>query len=479
MVFSSIVFLTLFLPAFLGIYYLTPMRWRSLIILLGSYLFYAWWRIDFVILFAIITFFNYAISIHILKAKAAANVELSKKWLWLGIAGNLAVLGYFKYFNFGIDAFNELVIAMGGTPWAAWQVILPIGISFYIFQAISYLIDIYRGDAELAPSFLDFAAFIALFPQLIAGPVIRYKDIAHQFEKREHSLKLFNEGAIYFMCGFAKKILIADSLAPLADMMFAQANPTFIESWLGILAYAGQLYFDFCGYSQMAVGLGLMMGFRFIRNFNHPYISQSITEFWQRWHISLSTWLRDYLYIPLGGNRKGKERTYINLMLTMVLGGFWHGANWTFILWGAWHGGILALERMFGGKGASPYPKAIAWALTFLFILVGWVLFRSPNVTTALNFYAGMFSFASGFSLSETIAWQITPLMMSTLIIAYSISFASPYYLKWRNHNQETILESWAETASISEQIFIMLLFIVAFCKLIAQSHSPFLYFQF
>jgi alginate O-acetyltransferase complex protein AlgI len=479
MVFSSVVFLCFFLPVFLGIYYLTPNRWRSLVILLGSYLFYAWWRVDFVILFGIVTFFSYWISVRILRAKASGNLHKAKQWLTLGIVGDLGVLAYFKYFNFGLEAFNSLILAMGGTEWDAWSVILPIGISFYIFQAISYLIDIYRGDAELAPSFLDFAAFIALFPQLIAGPVIRYKDIAYQFQQREHSFKQFNEGAIYFMAGFCKKVLIADSLAPLADIMFAAESPNFIESWLGILAYAGQLYFDFCGYSQMAVGLGLMMGFRFIRNFNHPYISRSITEFWQRWHISLSTWLRDYLYIPLGGNRKGKVRTYINLFLTMLLGGFWHGANWTFLLWGAWHGGILAMERMLGGKHGTPYPRFAAWGITFLAVLVGWVLFRAPDVTTALQFYQGMFTMPALWEVSDQFAWQITPLMLSTLAIAYLISFLSPYYLRKRGYVQDSILESWAEKLSLWEQLLLIGLFILAFCKLIAQSHSPFLYFQF
>lgn len=479
MVFSSVIFLTLFLPLFLAIYYLTPLRWRSLVILVGSYLFYAWWRVDFVILFGVVTFFNYWISTRIKHAQHAQAGILAKRWLTLGIVGDLGILAYFKYFNFGVDAFNSLILSMGGTTWDAWSVILPIGISFYIFQAVSYLIDVYRGDAEVAPSFLDFAAFIALFPQLIAGPVIRYKDIAYQFEQREHSLKRFNEGVIYFMAGFCKKVLIADTLAPLADMMFAHPNPGFVESWLGILAYAGQLYFDFCGYSQMAVGLGLMIGFRFIRNFNHPYISRSITEFWQRWHISLSTWLRDYLYIPLGGNRKGKLRTYINLLLTMVLGGFWHGANWTFILWGGWHGVILAIERFLGSKTGTPYPRLLAWPLTFMFVLMGWVLFRAPDVSTAFEFYAGMFSMPETIRIADTLSWQITPLMLWMLPIAYGLTFLSPIYLRWRHYTQDSILESWAKQVSLKEQLVLSTLFIVAFCKLIAQSHSPFLYFQF
>ena len=303
MVFSSAIFLMLFLPLFLAIYYIVPWRFKSLVILLGSYAFYAWWRVDFVLLFGVVTFFSYFVS---LKIVAANNDKLKKRWLTVGIVGDLGVLGYFKYANFGVDSLNTALISAGFEPFSIAHVILPIGISFYIFQAVSYLIDIYRGDADLADDFLDFAAFIALFPQLIAGPVLRYKDIAHQFHGRTHTWSKFNEGAVRFSMGFCKKVLIADTIAPVADMMFAVADPSFAESWLGILAYAAQLYFDFSGYSDMAVGLGLMMGFRFMENFNHPYISRSITEFWRRWHISLSSWLKDYLYVPLGGNRKGR-----------------------------------------------------------------------------------------------------------------------------------------------------------------------------
>lgn len=469
MVFSSAAFLTLFLPLFLGIYYLTPPRWRSLVIVLGSYTFYAWWRVDFVLLFGGVTLFNYVIS-----RQMVYSLNNRTEWLVSGLTGNLLVLGYFKYFNFGIDSLNALIVSLGGTPWQAWQVILPIGISFYIFQAISYQIDVYRGDTKPAENLLDFAAFIALFPQLIAGPVIRYKDIADQFRNRTHNWEKFNEGVIYFCAGFCKKVLIADTLGPLVDMLFAQPNPSLTESWLGALAYTAQLYYDFCGYSQMAIGLGLMMGFRFIENFNHPYISRSITEFWRRWHISLSTWLKDYLYIPLGGNRKGTVRTYIHLLLTMVLGGLWHGANWTFVLWGAWHGAILAAERALGAKRKNPYPRLLAWPLTFLFVLIGWVLFRSPDVATAGHIYAGMLGL-HGFGVSDDLYWRITPLMLGTLAIAYAMAFLSPRYVQFKSKFEA----GWAIRMPLWEQIILLLLFVIAFCKLFAQSHSPFLYFQF
>jgi alginate O-acetyltransferase complex protein AlgI len=465
MVFSSIFFLAVFLPIFLAIYYLTPLRLRSPLILAASYSFYAWWRIDFTALFALVTLVTYLISVPLERTG-------SRRWLVLGVIANLLTLGYFKYFNFGVEAWNALF----QTQWEGWRVILPIGVSFYIFHCISYLIDIYRKDAEVAKSYWDFAAFTALFPHLIAGPVLRYKDLAWQFQSRTHTWEKFNEGVLRFAMGFAKKVMIADTLAPLADMAFAQPNPTMAESWLGILAYAAQLYFDFSGYSSMAVGLALMMGFRFIENFNHPYTSRSITEFWQRWHISLSTWLRDYLYIPLGGNRKGAVRTYINLFLTMLLGGLWHGANFTFLLWGAWHGAFLALERLLGGKSGKPYPALLAWPLTFFCVLIGWVLFRAPNMKVALDFYAGMFG-QQGMAISDTLAWQINPLMWLTLIVAYVIAI---FTRKVMGENKRDWHEpSWAAAVSLPKQAAIMGLLMVSIAKLIAQSHSPFLYFQF
>ena len=473
MVFSSAIFLTIYLPLFLILYYTVFKNQRSLLILLASYIFYGFWRIDFLMLFIGATVFNYFVSIPI--QKAGAGTAKARKWVAIGVTGDLLLLGYFKYFNFGVDSFNALIVSMGGQPWDAWSVILPIGISFYIFHCISYLVDIYRGDAELLPKFRDFAAFVALFPQLVAGPVLRYKDIAYQFAQRTHTWAKFNEGVMYFCAGFCKKVLIADTLAPLADMMFAKSDPTFFEAWLGVLAYAAQLFFDFCGYSQMAIGLGLMIGFRFIENFDHPYISRSITEFWRRWHISLSTWLRDYLYIPLGGNRKGKVRTYINLLLTMVLGGLWHGANWTFVIWGTLHGAVLALERAIGSKGKdTPYPVLLAWPITFFIVMIGWTFFRAPDVGVAMDMLSGMFG-QQGYAITDAMAWQITPLMLGTLVIAYLLCFISPHYVRMKSHYEA----GWAVAMPVWQQMGMLILFITAVAKLIAQSHSPFLYFQF
>ena len=470
MVFSSNVFLFLFLPLFLGVYYLTPRQGKNLVILLGSYAFYAWWRVDFLLLFIAITLWNYIIG---LKIYRNLDSHIAKRWLTLGIIGNLSTLGYFKYANFGIDSLNAIVISLGFEVFVVSQIILPIGISFYTFQAISYIIDVYRKDTPPTKHIIDFAAFIGLFPQLIAGPVLRYKDLAGQFVERQHSLSRFSEGANRFMLGFISKVFIADSIAPVVDACYVIVNPTTADAWLGALAYTAQLFFDFAGYSAMAIGLGLMMGFRFIENFNNPYISQSITEFWRRWHISLSTWLRDYLYISLGGNRHGTFKTYRNLFLTMLLGGLWHGANWTFVLWGAWHGVILSIERALGVKAKTGSLNLFRWALTFILVVIGWVMFSAPNVVTALYFYQAMFSFSS-FSISETLIDGITRLQLCILVLAYIVVFAAGFkqsIINWLNQH-------W-QMAYRAAQLAVLPLFALSLLKLSAQSFSPFLYFQF
>lgn len=473
MVFSSTVFIMMFLPLFLLAYYLVPARFHSHVIVIGSYVFYGWWRVDFLAMCAGVTLFSYLVSLAMVR-----RPERAKKLLAFGVGGNLLTLGYFKYFNFGVDSMNALLGYAGQPGFTAMHVILPIGISFHIFQAVSYLIDVYRKDVRPADSLIDFFAFSSLFPQLIAGPVIRYKDLEAQFRSRVHSWDKFSEGAVRFGMGFAKKVFIADTLAPIADAAFALDNPSLADSWIGVAAYAAQLYFDFSGYSDMAIGIALMMGFRFIENFNHPYISRSITEFWRRWHISLSSWLRDYLYIPLGGNRKGKVRTYINLVLTMVLGGLWHGANWTFVLWGAWHGGIMAVERALGAKKGSPYPKAIALPLTLLMVLIGWVMFRATSVSSALDMYAGMLGL-QGAALSDDLIWSITNFQIATLLFACVIVFW-PNFVKEKQYpvvdGEHT---TWAWRLPLLKQIGVCILFTLGLCKLIAQSFSPFLYFQF
>ncbi|GEM47007.1 MBOAT family O-acyltransferase [Deinococcus cellulosilyticus] len=471
MIFSSYIFLCLFLPLFLIIYYLTPTRLKSTLILLASYAFYGWWRWDFLYLLVAITVVSYLFALGIEKARDAKQ---AKFLVSTGIVLNLLALGYFKYANFGVDSFNALLQAFGTQPLPWTPILLPIGLSFFIFHAISYLVDIYRKEAQPTRNLIDFAAFIALFPHLIAGPVLRYHLLAEQFRSRTHTFEKFSQGSLRFMVGFCKKVLIADSIAPLADASFALQNPTLLDSWLGVLAYTLQIYFDFSGYSDMAIGLALMIGFKFPENFNHPYISRSITEFWRRWHISLSSWLREYLYISLGGNRKGVARTYFNLFLTMVLGGLWHGSNWTFVLWGAWHGGILALERFLGSKKLwKPVPAYLSIPGTLILVMVGWVLFRAHNVGSAFEMYAGMVGL-NGLFLSDALGYQVTGLQLITIMLALILIFVGPWWMQ-RQQSREVGEVMRVGYATLS----ILPLFVLAALRLAAQDYSPFLYFQF
>lgn len=473
MIFSSPIFLFIFLPIFFGIYYLTPSRFRNIVILVGSYIFYAWWRVDFLLLFVAVTLCNFIVGNAIYQALSQHKQNRAKHWLICGLVIDLGTLGYFKYADFGIQSLNALLDSMGSAPLPLAHVILPIGISFYIFQAVSYLIDVYRKDTPPTTHFIDFAAFIALFPQLIAGPVLRYKDLAHQFSNREHSWALFSAGVALFMKGFIKKVLIADSVAPIADSAFGLSNPSLADAWLGTLAYTVQLYFDFSGYSDMAVGLGLMMGFRFINNFNQPYISQSITEFWRRWHISLSTWLRDYLYIPLGGNRHGLFNTYRNLILTMLLGGLWHGANWTFVVWGAWHGIWLAIEKATGRNSTEGF-SVTSWLATALIVMLGWVVFRAENIHQAFTLYQALF-IPERIPMSQemhenNLGWSFIMLLVGGIIIL------------WRGLSQHISgLNAFNTHPNISHTLSAIRLpvFVLAVSSLIASSYSPFLYFQF
>ncbi|MEM1287703.1 MAG: MBOAT family protein, partial [Pseudomonadota bacterium] len=380
-----------------------------------------------------------------------------------------------KYLNFFIDSL-ELALNGGEDFDLIWQVILPIGISFYIFQSISYIVDIFRGSAKPPKRFIDFCAYNCLFPQLIAGPIVRYKDIEEQFHHRVHTWALFNYGAMRFLFGLGKKVLIADSVAPIADAMFAVPEPTLAESWLGATAYSIQLFFDFSGYSSMAIGLGCMMGFRLIENFNAPYVSQSITEFWRRWHISLSTWLRDYLYIPLGGNRHGAFNTYRNLLLTMVLGGLWHGANWTFVIWGAWHGLILCVERVLGFKTSGKFSVA-RWAITMLLVIIGWVFFRASSLGAAFEMLAGMVG-ANGVGVRADYLWQIKSFALAVLFVGIVIALFEPW-LKQRFRLRPTNEVENAETLPVPLSLIAFTVGFASIVKLVADSDSPFLYFQF
>ena len=461
MVFSSNIFLFAFLPFFLACYYLTPWRAKSALILIFSYAFYAWWRPDFLGLLVGVTVISYGFALAI---GATADEGRRHYLLTAGVTVNLLALGYFKYANFGIESLNVALASAGMAPVEFTHVLLPIGLSFYIFHAISYLIDIYRREAPPARNLIDFAAFIALFPHLVAGPVLRYHLLAEQFRSRTHSLDRFSRGCVVFMVGFCKKVLIADTVAPLADAAFSAPSPTLADAWLGTVAYTIQLFFDFSGYTDMAIGLALMIGFVFPENFNDPYVSCSITEFWKRWHMSLSNWLREYLYVSLGGNRKGLVRTYVNLFLTMLLGGLWHGANWTFVLWGAWHGGILVLERYWAQRFGKPLlPGWLRVIKTMLLVMVGWVLFRAADISGAIRMFNGMLGL-NGLSFSAPVEWQVTPDRIGILILGIVLVYAMP----WLKRTQG----SYA-------RYLLVPLFLWAVATLSSQSFTPFLYFQF
>ncbi|MEM9250299.1 MAG: MBOAT family protein [Pseudomonadota bacterium] len=469
MVFSSPIFLFGFLPVFLAVYYAVPAGCRSWLILLASSAFYAWWRTDVLLLVFAMGGASYLAA----RIAVAAPTKPAREWaVRLGVSFNLALLGWFKYAMFVGGMLSDGAERLGFGALGVPEIILPIGLSFLTFQSISYIIDVARGDAPPARRLSDFMAFTTLFPQLIAGPVLRYKDLADQFEHRVHSLSRMVAGLKRFVAGLAMKLIVADSVAPLADRLFAVADPTAAEAWLAALAYTIQLFFDFAGYSAMAIGLGLMIGFRFVENFNAPYTATSVTDFWRRWHISLSNWLRDYLYVPLGGNRYGPRRTYRNLLLTMVLGGLWHGANWTFLLWGAWHGGLMALERAMGAKArASVWPPLVAWPLTMVLVMIGWVMFRAGSVGAAFNLYAGMAG-AHGWAMRPELITLTKPTELLCLTLGVGIALAPMHKAR---------LGSWSDRAAVLLRSGTTTTATLALCLLIAQARtdSPFLYFQF
>lgn len=471
MVFSSNVFLFVFLPLFLIVYYLLPFRARSAWILLASYGLYGWWRLDFLWLLIGVTGLSYLLALAI----ESAQQPHRRWWLTAGVAANLLTLAYFKYANFGVESFNAVVASLGFQPFSWAPVLLPIGLSFFVFHAISYLVDVYKKEVTATRHPLDFAAFIALFPHLIAGPVLKYHLLADQFRHREHTFENFSLGAQRFMVGFCKKVLIADSISPLVTAAFASPDPTFADAWLGALAYTLQLYFDFSGYSDMAIGLAAMMGFRFPENFNHPYISRSITEFWKRWHMSLSSWLREYLYIALGGNRRGRGRTYLNLWLTMVLGGLWHGANWTFVLWGAWHGSILAAERYLGERRLrNPVAPLLGIAGTMVLVILGWVMFRAADISEAFGIYQGMLGL-NGWGLSDALSWQVSGSQLTVMLLAWALVYVAPFWEQWAARSRVGGGQILHNAAFLS----VAPLFVLSVLKLSAQSYTPFLYFQF
>lgn len=473
MVFSSHIFIFYFLALVLGAYYLAPARWRHLVLTLASYAFYGWWNPWFVFLMLGSTWIDYRCG-KMVGAEGASPAR-RKLGVWISVLVNLGVLAFFKYAGFFAQNVSVFASAVGlgevALPPFFYEIVLPVGISFYTFQSMSYTIDIYRGHARPAPDFLGFACYVSMFPQLVAGPIVRYGSVAEQIRSRVHSIGGFAYGLTRFNYGFAKKILLADPSGAIADLCFGAGAGSLSTpaAWIGVCAYAFQIYFDFSAYSDMAIGLGRMFGFRFPENFDSPYKSKSITEFWRRWHISLSSFLRDYLYIPLGGNRKGPSRTYVNLMLVMLIGGLWHGAQWTFIAWGAIHGGMLAVERLLGRNPKyKAIPGAVKVAVTFVVVLITWVFFRAENFEVAGRYLGAMFGLAEVAPTAALVTAQVTlPAALLFLAVCFAAAFLMP-------RTSDILKSLTAGKATLG-----LLLLVLGLAMMFTQGFSPFLYFQF
>ncbi|NLB59669.1 MAG: MBOAT family protein [Lentisphaerae bacterium] len=484
MVFSSHIFLFYFLPLALLLYYAMPRPGKHLLLTLLNYAFYGWTNPLFMGLMLLSTLIDYCAGLLLaydgwrwrgpipFLAPGEQRSPRQRRALLISIVANLSLLGFFKYFNFGLANWNWLAEVSGLSGLhldLIFKVTLPLGISFYTFQSMSYTIDIYRGQAQALKNFVDFACYVSMFPQLVAGPIIRFQDIADQLRQRTYSFEKFGRGVAFMSLGLAKKIMLANPCGKVADVVFGAGTVGAGEAWYGLLAYSFQIYFDFSGYSDMAIGLGLMLGFVFAKNFDSPYKSQSITEFWRRWHLSLSTWLRDNLYFPLGGNRRGPWRTYLNLAIVMLLGGLWHGAAWNFIIWGGIHGFFLACERRLGKQSLyHRLPSAGRVALTFLIVSLGWVFFRAADLTAAghyLQCMLGLGAVPENAALIKGIIYQ--PYYLLTLVLAAFITWRMPQ--TW----------DWTRSLSVLKVISMILLLIASLMILSTQAYNPFIYFIF
>lgn len=463
MIFSSTLFLFLFLPLVLSVYYAIPKKFlsaKNMILLIASLIFYAWGEPINIILMILSIVCNYIFGLAIGISKKDAFAR--KAVLIISLIYNLGLLFFFKYFNF-VTGNNFEYIA------------LPIGISFFTFQIMSYTIDVYLNNCKPQKNLFDLGLYISLFPQLIAGPIVRYIDVNDELADRDYNLDKIFKGISRFTVGLAKKVLVSNTVALLADTIFAiDKGLGSATAWLGVIAYALQIYYDFSGYSDMAIGLGHMLGFNFLENFNYPYISKSVQEFWRRWHISLSTWFRDYLYIPLGGNRKGTLRTYINLLIVFFCTGLWHGASFNFIVWGLFYGFFLILERLFLGKLLKKLPTFVGRLYTLIIILIGWVFFRAEDLTHALKYIVAMFNFGN-FGLVRATA-QLNNL--TGIIMVVAILFSAPLlpYLKKKLIAFSDGNETPALIFNVAGCILLLLLSIVF---LTGSDYNPFIYFRF
>lgn len=486
MVFSSYIFVFYFLPFSLLLYYPIPSRpLRHFLLTVTSWIFYGWGSPNFVFFMIATTLLDYVLGrvqahngfrnwkepIPILEPGGPRS-RIQKAAFLTALIVDLGLLAFFKYFNFAADNYHSVSHLLGmsaGQTEDILRVVLPIGISFYVFQEISYAIDIYRGETRAMRSLNDYVCFVAQYQQMVAGPIVRYAELADQMDERSHTVSKFARGVALFSLGMAIKVLLANPCGKVADTVFNAESINTLDAWYGLVAYSFQIFFDFAGYSDMAVGLGLMMGFVFAKNFETPYQADSITDFWRRWHISLSTILRDYLYIPLGGNRLGEARTYCNLLITMLLGGLWHGASWNFLIWGGLHGAFLALERLVGKKSFYyRLPRFCRVGLTFFLVAMCWVLFRSADLPSAVGYYAALFGLSSAQPGANFVSGIIhQPYYLTCFAIAAGVTWLLPSAWDW------TQKLTWPKIA-----ICLFLLWF-SLAVLLTQAYNPFIYFIF
>ena len=476
MLFTSLEFLFLFLPITLGVYFILRRELRNAWLLAASLLFYAWGEPTFVLVMMASIAVNYVVALFVNHGDGPAGVRC-KVALGIGIVANLGLIGVYKYANFLTGVARFVFPSLQGVI-PQTSILLPIGISFFTFQAMSYLLDVYRGvPAQKNP--INLALYIALFPQLIAGPIVRYNTVAEQICRRVVTADKFADGVHRFLIGFNKKMLLANLFASTADMMFAEKSLSVCSAWLGALCYTFQIFFDFGGYSDMAIGLGKMFGFEFLENFNYPYVSRSITEFWRRWHISLGTWFRDYLYFPLGGSRvESRFRLVFNLSVVWLATGIWHGANWTFILWGCLYGVLIIFEKLFDVPGRIERSGRLGWAMwapTFIFVVLGWVLFRSADMASAVKYLGMMFGVNAAGFVDGKFVFEFGELR----VLLVTAIMASIPWIRVLREKMEARYGGLYGCLCLAGRLVQIPLFIVGVSYLAMNAHNPFIYFNF
>lgn len=467
MLFSSQVFLYFFLPITLIIYYLSPRKFRNFILLVASLVFYAWGEPVYILIMLFSTAFDYVNGLLIDKFQKENKNRYAKIVLIVSVVGNLSILGFFKYSNFLITNLNSL-FHFG---LSLLSIALPIGISFYTFQTMSYTIDVYKKNVEAQKNLISFATYVTLFPQLIAGPIVKYRDVRESLENRKENISDFSEGVKRFILGLFKKVMLANNIGFLWESINAIPNQEMSVSlaWIGAICFTLQIYYDFSGYSDMAIGLGKMFGFHFLENFNFPYLSKSITEFWRRWHISLGSWFKEYVYIPLGGNRKGMKRTIINLLIVWFLTGLWHGASWNFVVWGLYFGVLLILEKLFLAKFLAKMPKFFQHIYTMFFVIISWVIFASPTLSDGLEYLKVMFDFGGVF-----INQEVLYLLSSHFVLFVACILGCTTIFK--NIREKLKVKKWF---CLVDSILFLGMFILSLTFLVGATYNPFLYFRF